>query len=102
MGPRHGSTRYRADGGVSVGSNRMYLLGLIHGHWDIKEKAGDAIVIDEASADEGTINMGMAIVIPFYKITEVLGHPHLKAERAKFLEQRREQNLPTPDVTQKQ
>lgn len=49
-----------------------YLLGLVHGHFDIK--AGYTDLIDEDTTTESyeRINTGIAIVVPFRQIHEVL------------------------------
>lgn len=48
----------------------IFFLGLIHGHFDQSTQISDIHV--EASEK---INTGIAIVIPYYKILEVLDHP---------------------------
>jgi hypothetical protein len=83
---------------ASSSGTRLYLLGLVHGHWDVKAEAGDVLVDDEVSPLEGKINMGMAIVIPFYKITEVLNQPKFQSHRDTYVEEKRKESLPTPDA----
>jgi len=47
-------------------SNRYYLLGLMHGHWDIPPQSkNDAMRVDEDTY--GQVNMGIAIVVPAKK-----------------------------------
>ena len=54
--------------------NRFYLLGLMHGHWDIPpENKNDFVDMDSF----GSVNMGIAIVVPAKKILEVLNQPKL-------------------------
>ncbi len=49
------------------------LLGIVHGHYDVSaNKVDDAQERDLSTAQ---VNMGIAIVTPHYKITEVLNHP---------------------------
>lgn len=75
-----------------LGKQSLYLLGLIHGHWDIMEKAFDES--KEDVSDVGNINMGIAIVVPATKILEVINQPMLMEKRQKFLEQnKKEKNL---------
>jgi len=67
---------------VPVGLGRFYLLGLMHGHWDIPpEKKNDLLMEREFF---GRVNMGIAIVIPAKKILEVLNHPKLVEQREEF------------------
>ena len=62
-----------------VGLGTFYLLGLMHGHWDIPpEKKNDLLMQGEFF---GRVNMGIAIVIPAKKILEVLNHPKLVERR---------------------
>lgn len=53
----------------------IYLLGLIHGHYDIELPQKDNIVED--SVRKEAINMGVAIVVPSQKIKDVLYHPEI-------------------------
>jgi len=58
-----------------------YLLGLVHGHWDMPLPD-----TDEAEIDEGVrqaMNTGIAIVVPTKKILEVLFQPELTEMRKK-------------------
>lgn len=49
------------------------LLGIVHGHYDVSaNKVDDAQEKDISTAQ---VNMGIAIVTPYYKVTEVLNHP---------------------------
>jgi hypothetical protein len=60
--------------------NRFYLLGLMHGHWDIPpENKNDFVDMDSF----GSVNMGIAIVVPAKKILEVLNQPELVELRQK-------------------
>ncbi|NHZ38233.1 hypothetical protein [Massilia rubra] len=69
-----GNTR-RIDGQVrlSEGGNPIFLLGLIHGHFDVKENLVDHLTEDSnQAANYANVNMGIAIVIPFLKINEIV------------------------------
>jgi len=57
------------------GLKRQPLLGLIHGHYDWK---------DEASEVGTTIQTGIAIVTPSYKILDILRSPECVSTRAQF------------------
>ena len=67
------------------GVSQLHLLGLMHGHWDLK--VGFNVVQAEA------VNMGIAIVIPAQKILDVLYHPELVAMREEQDEKFRKANL---------
>ena len=83
-------------GSAPIGLGKFYLLGLMHGHWDIPpETKNDAILMDEDSI--GKVNIGIAIVIPAKKILEVLNHPQLVELRMKGDEQAKQKNTPTED-----
>lgn len=58
----------------------FYLLGLVHGHWDVPPyQKDDSILMDMF----GRVNMGIAIVIPAKQILEVLNHAELVELRRK-------------------
>lgn len=81
---------------VFSGLGRFYLLGLMHGHWDIPpEKKNDAVLMDRDTS--GTVNMGIAIVIPAKKIMEVVNHPELVEMRRKNDEKMRMEIMPRLD-----
>jgi len=66
---------------VPIGLGSFYLMGLMHGHWDIPpEKKNDLLDVNDIL---GTVNMGIAIVIPAKKILEVLNQPKLVELREK-------------------
>ena len=68
------------QGGYETGrESRFYLLGLMHGHFDLPETASDDTVADAAGT--GWINTGIGIAIPADKILEVLNHPELVKRR---------------------
>lgn len=75
-----------------------FLLGLMHGHWDIPPEAkNDEVKMDSLS---GQVNMGIAIVVPAKHILETLNHPQLMAIRQASDETKRDKHLPTPDVVE--
>ena len=55
-------------------SNEFYLLGLMHGHWDIDARA---INNPKPKLSPSGVNIGLAMVVPAHKILEVLNHPEL-------------------------
>jgi hypothetical protein len=62
---------------VLRGVGSFYLLGLVHGHWDIPPDAKD----DAAHDAYGKVNMGIAIVVPAKQIIAVLDQPELVSLR---------------------
>jgi hypothetical protein len=72
----------------------FYLLGLVHGHWDIPENATDNMTEDISG---GKINMGIAIVVPAVKIFEIINQPKWIEERQAVMEEGKKKTLPTED-----
>jgi hypothetical protein len=66
---------------VSAGIGGFYLLGLMHGHWDIPPEARDDRVPEADEEAQGRVNMGIAVVVPATKILEVLSQPALAEMR---------------------
>jgi hypothetical protein len=56
-------------------------LGLVHGHFDIKNLTEDSVVEDADIGSDTRINAGIGIVIPAHKIIETLYQPDLITER---------------------
>jgi len=79
---------------TDMGTGSFHLLGLMHGHWDIPTKKKH-YVQDVYSA--GTVNMGIAIVVPAAKILEVLGQPELVQRRRAEDEQMKKEGTPARD-----
>ena len=72
------------DGGVFMhGVGRHYLLGLMHGHWDISESEMNRPNFSSGSARG--VNMGIGVVVPAVKILETLNSPSLLAIRQRFI-----------------
>jgi hypothetical protein len=67
---------------IPVGFGNSYLLGLMHGHWDIRPERKNDLLMEGDFL--GRVNMGIAIVIPAKKILEVLNHPELVERRRKM------------------
>ena len=77
-------------------SGVTHLLGLIHGHWDIKESD-----INEPQFEydrKRGVNLGIAVVVPAHKILEILNHPDLAAMRDEADLQLKNAISPGPDV----
>jgi hypothetical protein len=71
------------------------LLGLMHGHWDIKESEMNkpSIIHDRQRG----VNMGIGIVVPAIKIYETLYAPNLIAMRKEQEKQLLKRNIPGTD-----
>ena len=65
------------------GVGRHYLLGLMHGHWDISESEMNRPNFSSGSARG--VNMGIGVVVPAVKILETLNSPSLLAIRQRFI-----------------
>jgi hypothetical protein len=65
--------RETAPGGIGG----FYLLGLMHGHWDIPSEERDDRVPRPDEEAQAKVNMGVAIVVPATKILEAVNHPAL-------------------------
>jgi hypothetical protein len=64
------------------GLGNIYLLGLMHGHWDIAPKTINDMVVADEDRPGSSVNMGIAIVVPARKILEVINSPELADLRA--------------------
>jgi hypothetical protein len=73
----------RKPGVVSVGGPRFVLLGLTHGHYEIKKSV--AFIGDIIGSGKVPVNAGMAIVIPAQKIIDTLMQEELVLARKKDL-----------------
>jgi hypothetical protein len=71
------------------------LLGLMHGHWDIKES--DMNEPHYSHNLKHGVNMGIGVVVPAHKILEVINQPELVAMRKQADEKQRWDVIPTPD-----
>lgn len=68
------------------------LLGLMHGHFDVRNLNED-VVLD--SGPERSIHTGIGVVVPVEKIVETIEHPDLVIMRAEIAsEKRRESSAP--------
>ena len=66
--------------------SKIFLLGLIRGHWDYKKKME---AIDFGDNELEAVNMGVATVTPIREVLTILNSPELVRERR----QRREQKI---------
>lgn len=67
------------DGRRRPESKPAYLLGLMHGHWDVNLSSTDAVMTDSLRSD--AVNVGIGIVVPAKKILELINGPELMAKR---------------------
>jgi hypothetical protein len=92
-------TEATADGGARIISvDDYFLLGLMHGHWDIDyrtEIGTDAT--EDIAAGVQAVNMGIAIVVPSSKILEVLNQPMVKRKEKEVEEEEKKGRLPKTD-----
>ena len=66
---------------ASKGRSIFYLLGLIHGHYDVTaDPSGSAT--DMAGLRDERINMGIAIVVPIARVVEMIDRPGRMVESA--------------------
>jgi hypothetical protein len=71
------------------------LLGLMHGHWDINESDLNKPYITHD--EKHGVNLGVGIVVPAYKILEVLGQPELAAMRKEIYDNMKRKSIPGMD-----
>jgi hypothetical protein len=87
----------QVGGNIIIGAGRQfYLLGLMRGHWDRDENYIDGISDD---IDGGSVNMGIAIVIPATKILEIINQSKWVDERQAYLDEEKKKNLPVEDTS---
>jgi hypothetical protein len=58
----------------------IHLIGMMHGHWDVKESEINQARIETTAKGQG-VNVGIAIVVPLYKILETINQPELAEGR---------------------
>jgi hypothetical protein len=61
-----------------LGNGDSFFLGLMNGHWLIREKESNNVEIESVRDSEGSIATGISVVVPAKKILEVLRHPELE------------------------
>lgn len=74
---------------------QIYLLGLMHGHFDSEFLPLD---ISEDVSGKAGINMGIGIVVPVEKIIEVINQPAFRNPEKAAEDQLQKQNLPKMDA----
>jgi hypothetical protein len=76
-------------------TDRVKLLGLMHGHWDVKESEINNPKLNHDR--KRGVNYGIAIVTPAAKIVETLDYEPLKELRMKSDKELSKRNVPTMD-----
>jgi hypothetical protein len=79
-----------------IDSKQFYLLGLMHGHFDVANLNED-VVTDADGQSLGSINAGLGVVIPAEKIVEAIFQPDLVAVRKENANKARDRDGVTPD-----
>src|SRR5438874_2635806 len=65
----------------STGLPIFYLMGLVHGHFDVQEnKIDDLNPLADDGLSKTNVNMGIAIVVPIGKMLEALNQPSVKEQ----------------------
>jgi hypothetical protein len=80
-----------------LAAGAMFWLGLVHGHWDVKESQVDSVSSDAWGKGHDHVNTGMAIVVPFDKIMEVISQDELKYWADTATQEFRTHNAPILD-----
>jgi hypothetical protein len=84
------------NGTWTPGAYHFFFLGLMHGHWDIA--VGSMLDYStDAMGKHSLLNMGVAIVVPSYKVAKVINRRDIAEGREQTNKRIREQNLPTTD-----
>jgi hypothetical protein len=66
--------------GIQLRGALFSLCGLMHGHWETEQ----SVVKVDVPFEREKLNLGIAVVVPAYKITEVLDCPELQQHRAEL------------------
>lgn len=94
------SIEVNVDEGRLHGTGPMKLLGLMHGHWDIKESEINepSIVHDRKRG----VNLGIGVVVPASKILETINSPRMEDMRQEYeeivLRNKKKKNAPGTDM----
>lgn len=87
----------REPGVINFGGPRFVLLGLTHGHYEIKKDV--AFIGDILGSGKVPVNAGIAVVIPAQKIIDTLMQEELLEERRRdLIEHQKQAKTPRPDI----
>ncbi|MEI9960149.1 MAG: hypothetical protein WDM76_03155 [Limisphaerales bacterium] len=95
IGGLSGSPVFTIHHDMKLPAGTVYLMRLMHGHWDVKSDK----IIDEVEQDSGIkagINVGIAIVTPAFKILDILNCDELIKARTDFEDKTIALNSPMP------
>ena len=84
---------------MAFGGYQFYLLGLLHGHWDLDSAIQDVITEDYQQEDKEKINTGIGISIPSVKILEALNQDILSKQREQIMQDIKNKNAITEDMS---
>ena len=93
-------TRRSSDGMTTtlMSGHQFFLLGLLHGHWDLDSAIQDVITEDYQQENKEKINTGIGISIPSIKILEALNQTTLSKQREQIMQNIKNKNAPTEDI----
>jgi hypothetical protein len=79
----------------------FYLLGLMHGHFDLSQLEIDSLDdnLEQDSLTNLKINIGIAVVVPVWKILEVINQEIFANLRDSLLKQEQAKKSAVPDTT---
>ncbi len=76
----------KTDISLQKSSYQVYLLGLMHGHFDVEDLNLDVVLDDPKDASSG-IHSGIGVVIPVEKIIETVMQSKLVDARMKIIQE---------------
>lgn len=76
---------------LNIKPQPFFWLGIHHGAWHTSR------TVDAASDEFAGMHMGIGIVIPAWKVMEVLNQPALARQREELVREHRDSNRPVPD-----
>ncbi len=76
-------------------SRKVYLLGLVRGHWDIKHHRQP---LDFGMDELQEVNMGIATITPFQDALEIINSEELVKARRHFDKEQAKSKAPTKDA----
>ncbi len=83
--------------GDKVILGQLYLLGLIHGHWDVSPDSAIDGFQEDSDRRPNRVNVGIAIVAPAQKIIDIINRKDAAEERRKVSWSELSKNPPTAD-----
>lgn len=93
----HLSTFRYIGNSISPSERKFYLLGLLHGHWNLEDALMDIVSEDYAQEARKGINTGIGIAVPSFQILEALNHSELTKYRQEHIKRIQRKRLPVED-----